>query len=93
KRKKSERGREQEGADEQEEDRNKQERDEGQSKGDPPANFSKVDPSLPRAELAERFPLFLGAESRTVEVEAGQMLYLPAGWFHEVSLISLLGFP
>lgn len=49
-----------------------------------PSNFSKVDPSLPRAELAERFPLFLEAESCTVEVEAGQMLFLPAGWFHEV---------
>lgn len=52
-----------------------------------PSNFSRVDPSLPRAELAERFPLFLGAESCTVEVEAGQMLYLPAGWFHEVKSI------
>lgn len=51
-----------------------------------PSNFSRVDPSLPRAELAERFPLFLEAESCTVEVEAGQMLYLPAGWFHEVHL-------
>ena len=49
-----------------------------------PCNFSKVDPSLPRAELAERFPLFLEAESCAVEVEAGQMLFLPAGWFHEV---------
>ncbi|CAN0548423.1 unnamed protein product, partial [Ectocarpus sp. 8 AP-2014] len=55
----------------------------GESKS-APVNFSRVDPSLPRAELAERFPLFLEAESCTVEVEAGQMLYLPAGWFHEV---------
>ncbi|CAM9284058.1 unnamed protein product [Pylaiella littoralis] len=53
-----------------------------------PSNFSRVDPSLPRAELAERFPLFLGAESCTVEVEAGQMLYLPAGWFHEVTSVA-----
>ena len=50
-----------------------------------PSNFSKVDPALPRAELAERFPLFLEAESCTVEVEAGQMLFLPSGWFHEAS--------
>lgn len=72
-------------AGEQREDGNKSDNGEGRDKGAPPANFSKVDPSLPHAELAQRFPLFLGAESRTVEVEAGQMLYLPAGWFHEVS--------
>ncbi|CAM9310796.1 unnamed protein product [Ectocarpus sp. 6 AP-2014] len=59
----------------------------GESKS-APVNFSRVDPSLPRAELAERFPLFLEAECCTVEVEAGQMLYLPAGWFHEVSSVA-----
>ncbi|CAM9642512.1 unnamed protein product [Ectocarpus sp. 12 AP-2014] len=59
----------------------------GESKS-APANFSRVDPSLPRAELEKRFPLFLEAESCTVEVEAGQMLYLPAGWFHEVSSVA-----
>lgn len=62
----------------------------GESKS-APANFSRVDPSLPRAELAERFPLFLEAESCTVEVKAGQMLYLPAGWFHEVREVVLSG--
>lgn len=59
-------------------------KEETRDKKKAPDNFSKVDPSLPRAELAERFPLFLQAESCTVEVEAGQMLFLPAGWFHEV---------
>lgn len=49
-----------------------------------PSNFSKVDPSLPASELQERFPMFLEAEACTVEVKAGQMLFLPAGWFHEV---------
>lgn len=50
-----------------------------------PSNFSKVDPALPREELAERFPLFLEAVSCTVDVKKGEMLFLPAGWFHEVS--------
>ncbi|CAM9816235.1 unnamed protein product, partial [Choristocarpus tenellus] len=51
-----------------------------------PVNFSRVDPSMPPEELAKNFPLFPGAD-RMVEVvvSAGQMLYLPAGWFHEVT--------
>lgn len=69
---------------EEHEEERKEAQEGGKGKGAPPANFSKVDPSLPREELAKRFPLFLEAECRTVEVEAGQMLYLPAGWFHEV---------
>lgn len=31
-----------------------------------------------------RFPLFQNAESVSVTVEAGQVLYLPEGWFHYV---------
>lgn len=54
-------------------------------KGGRPSNFSRVNPSLPRADLKEKFPLFLDAKGCKVEVKAGQMLYLPAGWFHEVS--------
>eukprot|EP00903_Cladosiphon_okamuranus_P005482 g5466.t2 len=83
----------QQGAHEKEEDKNEEDEDEDEddkgakSTGAPPANFSKVDPSLPRAELAKRFPLFLEAECCTVEVKAGQMLFLPAGWFHEVSSV------
>lgn len=72
-------GAEQQGAGERE-----REEEGGKNTGGPPANFSRVDPSLPRAELAKRFPQFVEAECCTVEVEAGQMLYLPAGWFHEV---------
>jgi hypothetical protein len=51
-----------------------------------PSNFSQVDTTLSDAELRDRFPLFLDARSRsvTVTLKAGQMLYLPAGWFHEV---------
>lgn len=69
-----------------------EEEEDGKGKEAPPANFSRVDPSLPRAELAKRFPLFLEAECRTVEVEAGQMLYLPAGWFHEASDVTRIKF-
>lgn len=76
-----------------EKDEGKDEEDEDEegakNKGAPPANFSKVDPSLPRAELAKLFPLFLEAECCTVEVKSGQMLYLPAGWFHEVRRLVL----
>jgi hypothetical protein len=30
------------------------------------------------------FPLFAQARGARVEVGVGEMLYLPAGWFHEV---------
>ena len=63
-----------------------QEKEEETSKA--PANFSRVDSSLPAAELEARFPLFKQALDRGAAVEvtlrAGQMLYIPAGWFHEV---------
>jgi hypothetical protein len=51
-----------------------------------PSNFSQVDTTLSDAELKKKFPLFLEARNRsvTVTLKAGQMLYLPAGWFHEV---------
>jgi DNA mismatch repair ATPase MutL len=65
-------------------------------KADPP-NFSRIkttripsskeDKAARQKELKDNFPLFVAnAQSHSVEVvvEAGQMLYLPAGWFHEV---------
>lgn len=55
---------------------------------DPPS-FSKIDMSLPPAALRSRFPLFPGVEAALeCEVRAGQALYLPAGWFHEVTSYS-----
>jgi mannose-6-phosphate isomerase-like protein (cupin superfamily) len=56
-----------------------------QKKG-PPSNFSQVDSSLPLSELKKKFPLFPAAQERsvTVTIKAGQMLYIPCGWFHEV---------
>jgi hypothetical protein len=54
-----------------------------------PANFSRVDTSMPLNEIAQRFPLFASeavqSQKREMWLEAGQMLYLPAGWFHEVT--------
>jgi hypothetical protein len=53
-----------------------------------PANFSRVDTSLPPEQLRAQFPLYAQALERGAAVEvvlrAGQMLYIPAGWFHEV---------
>ncbi|GAX76316.1 hypothetical protein CEUSTIGMA_g3762.t1 [Chlamydomonas eustigma] len=56
------------------------------AKNDHPPSFSKVDLSLSEGVLRKRFPSFPGA-SQALEciIEAGQMLYLPAGWFHEVT--------
>jgi hypothetical protein len=53
-----------------------------------PVSFSRIDTSLPAAVLAERFPLYAQALARgaahEVTLKAGEMLYIPAGWFHEV---------
>lgn len=52
----------------------------------PPPSFSQIDLSLPESELRRRFPRFPGvAAAQEVVLQAGQMLYLPAGWFHEVT--------
>ncbi|KAK6205486.1 cupin-like domain-containing protein [Scheffersomyces amazonensis] len=65
---------------------------------DPP-NFSKIPPALlhidefpnedTRAQLIsfanEYFPGFLSLNKYEVSLTPGDMLYLPAGWFHEVS--------
>ncbi|KAI3427056.1 hypothetical protein D9Q98_006996 [Chlorella vulgaris] len=59
-----------------------------------PESFSRVDLSLPDSELRRRFPRFPGKDAALVcEVAAGQMLYLPAGWFHEVTSFSEPGCP
>eukprot|EP01064_Diplonema_japonicum_P001966 TRINITY_DN11292_c0_g1_i1.p1 TRINITY_DN11292_c0_g1~~TRINITY_DN11292_c0_g1_i1.p1 ORF type:complete len:329 (+),score=81.77 TRINITY_DN11292_c0_g1_i1:99-1085(+) len=42
-----------------------------------------VDPSDPNA--AEKYPLWANAHPLTVTVEAGDVLYLPSTWYHEVS--------
>lgn len=45
-----------------------------------PDSFSRVD-----YDNLSEYPLFKGAISMDVVVKAGQALYLPAGWFHDVS--------
>jgi len=49
-----------------------------------PPNFSRVDTSLSVGEIHQEFPRFPDKPYAIVELTAGQMLYLPAGWFHEV---------
>lgn len=65
---------------------------------DPPS-FSKIPPGVVHADkikdetirnkilkvVREKWPLFESANRLTVELEPGEMLYLPAGWFHEVT--------
>lgn len=51
-----------------------------------PNNFSKVDPSLldDSKKLKENFPKMLEARPAYCTCRSGDMLYLPASWFHEV---------
>jgi hypothetical protein len=52
----------------------------------PPPSFSQVQLDLPEHELRQRCPRFPGlAAAAVVVLQAGDMLYLPAGWFHEVT--------
>jgi len=48
----------------------------------PEPHFSVLDTE--KADL-ERYPKFAFARPRRITVEQGDLLYLPAGWFHEVS--------
>ncbi|GFR44988.1 hypothetical protein Agub_g6296, partial [Astrephomene gubernaculifera] len=60
-----------------------------------PPSFSRVpmgDPRVSDLQLAAAFPLFPGRSAAVeVVVEAGSMLYLPAGWFHEVTSYGTAG--
>jgi len=50
-----------------------------------PQNFCMIEPSVMSADHITRdFPLYPTAPKVEVEVRAGESLYLPAGWFHEV---------
>ncbi|EDO15049.1 hypothetical protein Kpol_367p4 [Vanderwaltozyma polyspora DSM 70294] len=65
---------------------------------DPPS-FSTIPPAFvhideiaderTRSEMSEvinvKWPLFKNANRITVDIKAGEMLYLPTGWFHEVT--------
>ena len=62
---------------------------ETRDEGNPPS-FCRVSAAgMAAAALAKKFPDFPGAQAALeCEMEAGSMLYLPAGWFHEVTSYS-----
>lgn len=63
--------------------------DDGTGTAGEPDSFSQINLNLPAKELLARFPNFPGVDSALeVEIEAGQSLYVPAGWFHEVTSYS-----
>lgn len=54
-----------------------------------PVNFSRIDTSLlkdpeSKKQLDEQFPAFHEATPAFCELNVGDMLFLPASWFHEV---------
>ncbi|KAF0697506.1 Aste57867_11816 [Aphanomyces stellatus] len=49
-----------------------------------PTNFSRVKTDRPAAEITADFPRFHDAKAVFADVQVGEMLYLPASWFHEV---------
>ncbi len=51
-----------------------------------PDSFSCIDlASMSNAQIRRKFPRFPGRSAATVvELHAGEALYLPAGYFHEV---------
>ncbi|KAI8818651.1 cupin-like domain-containing protein [Fimicolochytrium jonesii] len=56
----------------------------------PPASFSRIPNAALHAGAADgdklsEFPLLEGAAKITFTLEAGEALYLPVGWFHEVA--------
>eukprot|EP00941_MAST-03F_sp_MAST-3F-sp1_P006255 g6255.t1 len=56
-----------------------------------PDHFSKVNVHLKSAKLKKQFPKFYKAQSERetfVTLHENEMLFLPAGWFHEVSSLS-----
>ncbi|TDH65654.1 hypothetical protein CCR75_005375 [Bremia lactucae] len=59
-----------------------------------PENFSQVDLSRlsgseeAQQELHAEYPHFCQAKAAICELEAGEMLYLPASWFHEVKSLN-----
>lgn len=55
---------------------------------DTPPSFSRVDMSLPKDFLSEKYPNFPFESCIELTVNAGETLYLPAGWFHEVISIN-----
>jgi len=56
---------------------------------DRPNNFSRIDlRGRSISEVAKEHPAFSDVGETVVHLKAGQSLYLPAGWFHEVTSLS-----
>lgn len=63
----------------------------GDGEKEEPNSFSKVsvqDLHHPTAETKTKFPLLSKTTRCTVDISAGEMLFLPSGWFHEVTSFS-----
>ena len=56
---------------------------------DTPNNFSAID--LCEEDWRDKWPLAKNAVMTEVNIEAGEMLWLPAGWFHEVTSMTAAG--
>lgn len=54
----------------------------------PIPSFSRIDLSLPMSTLENDFPQMKLLNQHIVNLCSGQLLYLPAGWFHEVTSYS-----
>ncbi len=54
------------------------------SKGNTPQNFSAVDLRQAEDVIERKFPGFTALPRSKAVITPGRMLYLPAGWFHEV---------
>ena len=50
-----------------------------------PDHFSKIDLTKDESEVVESFPDFMNTTRLRCQVKSGQMLYLPASWFHSVT--------
>eukprot|EP00729_Bicosta_minor_P005374 gene5374-26831_t len=50
----------------------------------------RLDREPARTDIAKEFPLYRTAAVTECEIEEGSMLYLPAGWFHEVLSFSTI---
>ena len=59
--------------------------DDDDDDAEPPPHFSRCGGRVQALESPEQFPLFCEAVSLTAELRAGDALYLPCGWWHEVT--------
>lgn len=58
-----------------------------------PPSFSRIDSvTLHSGKPTAAFPLLSKATPLSFEVSEGEMLYLPASWFHEVTSVSTDGY-